>query len=204
MAEKTLIRTSDGHNLQGMLTNGNNECGAVITHPHSLYGGDMDNSVVTVIEKALQKHKYSTLKFNFRGVGQSEGTYGDGVGEQEDVKAALRCLQETGINRLVLTGYSFGSWVNAHADYSQFPIEQVIMVSPPVAFMDFSGVDTIPHLTQVFTGSRDDIAPPAGIEKHLASWNPAARFTVIKGADHFYSGLLNQLEDNLTSALTRQ
>ncbi|MBW2320590.1 MAG: alpha/beta hydrolase, partial [Deltaproteobacteria bacterium] len=138
---------------------------------------------------------YSTLKFNFRGVGESRGQYDNGVGEQKDVLAALSFLADMGIEKIDLAGYSFGAWVNAHAvTQGDSVVENMAMVSPPVGFMDFNAISAMNVLRFVITGSRDDIAPADAVKKMLPTWNPDARFEIVDGADHFYGGYLGQLE----------
>jgi hypothetical protein len=144
---------------------------------------------------------YSTLKFNFRGVGRSQGTYDNGLGEQKDVLSALSFLADMGMERIDLAGYSFGAWVNAHAQQKDTLTKQMIMVSPPVGFMDFKSIVTMNALKFVVTGNRDDIAPADVIKKMMSTWNPDARFEVIDGADHFYGGYLNQLKSVLSSTV---
>ena len=123
----------------------------------------------------------------------------NGVGEQDDVLAALSFLTGSGFQPVDLAGYSFGAWVNAHALQKDTLTKQMIMVSPPVGFMDFKSIVTMNTLKFVVTGNRDDIAPANVIEKMISTWNPNARFEVIDGADHFYGGYLGQLEACLSS-----
>lgn len=175
--------------------------GVVITHPHPLYGGDMHNDVVVVIRRAYQKAGYTTLRFNFRGVGDSQGSYSDGVGEQEDIWAAVAYLRDQGITHIDLAGYSFGAWVNALAIKNNTQVDNMIMVSPPVAFIDFGSISDLNKLNLIVTGSRDDIAPAKLIEKLYPGWNAAARFEVVEEADHFYGGYLDKLEAILISHL---
>jgi len=89
--------------------------------------------------------------------------------------------------------------VNAHALQKDTSTKKMIMVSPPVGFMDFKSIVTMNTLKFVVTGNRDNIAPANVIEKMMSTWNPNARFEVIDGADHFYGGYLNQLESVLAS-----
>ena len=112
--------------------------------------------------------------------------------------AAVAFLSESGVKRIDLAGYSFGAWVIAHALQKGTPVERVILVSPPVGFMDFSGVAGIDRLKLVVTGSRDQIAPAEQIRKMLFTWNAESRFEVIEGADHFFGGYLDRLEKVLT------
>jgi alpha/beta superfamily hydrolase len=190
---------SENYEIEGLLNKKNEKKGVVVTHPHPLYGGDMYNLVVETIVHVYNIKGYSTLKFNFRGVGRSQGKYDNGDGEQKDVLAALSLLGDMGMEQIDLAGYSFGAWVNAHAVQEDVSVKNMVMVSPPVGFMDFRTIGPMDCLKFVVTGSRDDIAPADAVEKMRSVWNPNARFEVIDGADHFYGGYLNQLESVLFS-----
>jgi alpha/beta superfamily hydrolase len=196
---KSITIMSEGFELEGLLNFKDEKKGVVVTHPHPLYGGDMYNLVVESIVHVYNMKGYSTLKFNFRGVGGSRGTYGNGVGEQKDVLSAVSLLADMGMVWIDLAGYSFGAWVNAHALRKDSTVNRMIMVSPPVEFMDFASVSAMNSLKYVVTGNRDDIAPADAIKKLISSWNPDARLDIIDGADHFYGGYLDQLEDCLSS-----
>jgi len=193
--------SSEGYSIEGLLEKNSNSRGAVITHPHPLYGGDMHNQVVAAIASAYNKTGCTSLRFNFRGVGGSQGTYGEGIGEQEDVRSAIAYLADLGIGRIDLAGYSFGAWVNAHFSCRQEGIAAMVMVSPPVAFIGFDSIAAIDCLKLIVTGSRDDIAPPNLIEQSYPQWNPDAHLEVIVGADHFYGGYTAQLEALLAAWL---
>lgn len=199
--EQTVIFESEGLELEALLSKESGGRAVVVTHSHPLYGGEMHNPVVEIIARAYQKIGYATLRFNFRGVGGSRGSYDDGKGEGQDVLAALAYLSDMGFINIDLAGYSFGAWVNAHVNLSAAVYERMVMVSPPVAFMDFSKVSTLPQLTLVVAGGRDDICPPDMIRQSLPGWNPSARFEIIPETDHFYSGALDALEGVLTKAL---
>ena len=200
MAESRLVFHAEGYGIEGCLHPGG-ERAVVITHPHPLYGGDMDNDVVTAITAAFQQTGYTTLRFNFRGVGRSEGRYGDGVGEQKDVCAAVAALKKRGYAKVELSGYSFGTWVNALCAGTRLPGVRMTMVAPPTAFMDFGAVAHLPGLDAVITGSRDDIAPPDMLKRLTALWNPKARLEILAGADHFFFGYREALIARLTGLL---
>ena len=193
MAEKVIF-LSEGYEIEGLFIKKAEDKGAVITHPHPLYGGDMYSMVVETIAHAYNLKGYSTLKFNFRGVGNSQGRYDNGIGEQKDVLGALSCIAGMGINAVDLVGYSFGAWVNAHAVQEKTIPTRMVMVSPPVGFMAFQSAVTIDCLKLVITGSEDDIAPAETIQRELSNWNPDACLDIIDGADHFYGGYLRELE----------
>jgi alpha/beta superfamily hydrolase len=199
---KKITFISEDYEIEGLLNKRDKNKGVVVTHPHPLYGGDMFNLVVETIVHAYNIKGYSTLKFNFRGVGKSRGQYDNGVGEQKDVLAALSFLADMGMERIDLAGYSFGAWVNAHAVVQgDSVVENMAMVSPPVGFMDFHAISAMNVLRFVITGSRDDIAPADAVKKMLPTWNPDARFEIVDGADHFYGGYLGQLESVLFSCI---
>jgi alpha/beta superfamily hydrolase len=195
MEERTSFR-SGKLRIDALLEKASDTRGVVITHPHPLYGGDMDNPVVIALRRAYSRRGFSTLRFNFRGVGESEGRFDNGVGERQDVCAALDFLAGLGMTEIDLAGYSFGAWVNAGVNTG---FQHMVMVSPPVAFIEFDPATCIPRLRLIVTGTRDDIAPARMISTHRAQWNPDAAFEVIPDADHFYTGLLKTLEDTLAA-----
>jgi alpha/beta superfamily hydrolase len=201
MAEEKVFFFSDQLELEGLIDWAPGDKAAVITHPHSLYGGSMDNEVVGAITQVYRQQGYTTLRFNFRGVGRSQGEYGGGRGELRDLKIALGYLIGRGKTRIDLAGYSFGAWVNALLSPDEDLVKRMIMVSPPVDFLDFSSVQRIPPLQLVITGSYDEFAPPARIKTLLSRWNPTALLEVISGADHFYEGYTFPLKALITTFL---
>lgn len=198
--EERITFLSGEYRLEGYFHSGGGS-GAVITHPHPLYGGDMNNIVVETLASAYQRKGYSTLRFNFRGTGRSEGRHEEGIGEREDILAAVRLLEGKGIRRVDLAGYSFGAWVNARVDCGSAGIHRMVMVSPPVNFIDFAGVGHIPCLGLVIIGDDDEFGSASRVRQMAALWNPGARFVVIPDTDHFYSGALRDLEAALEENL---
>jgi len=199
--ETSIVFNSGGYEIEGRLAEGSQPRAVVITHPHPLYGGDMHNNVLDTVSRAYHKNGYTTLRFNFRGVGGSQGSYSDGVGEQEDVRAAVSYLADIGARQIDLAGYSFGAWVNALSVKNGLRVTNMIMVSPPVAFIDFKSISELGSLRLIVTGSRDDIAPADMAGKLYPAWNSAAQFEVINGADHFYGGYQDKLEAVLADFL---
>ena len=198
MDEELIFFMAGALKIEGLLQTKPADKGVVITHPHPLYGGSMHNNVVESLVQAYQQAGYTTLRFNFRGVGGSQGEYDNGQGEQEDVNAAVHYLTEQGKNEVDLAGYSFGAWINALTRPPMDAVHKMIMVSPPVAFLDFSPPQSIPQLKLVVAGSRDEIAPPELIKTILPTWNSSARLEIIEGADHFYATYEGELESILT------
>lgn len=199
--EANIKFSSEAIAIEGMLQKNSDTRGAVITHPHPLYGGNMNNNVVLAICRAYQKMGYTTLRFNFRGVGSSQGSFDDGIGEQADVRVAIAYLADQGIRQIDLAGYSFGAWVNGRLNCAEAGITNMVMVAPPLAFIEFDLIDAIDCLRLIVTGSRDDIAPPEMIRQAYPKWNAQALFEVIDGADHFYGGYENRLIEILSSNL---
>ena len=197
MSEKGIVFKSGSVNIEGLYEPLSNNRAVVVTHPHPLYGGDMHNNVVQAIVEAYREKGYTTLRFNFMGVEGSEGSFDHGVGEQENVRAALAYLYDSGIKNIDLAGYSFGAWVNAAGAESFDQAARLVLVSPPVSFMDFSLVKASDKIRLIITGTDDNIADWKRIEEYLAKWKPDTIFKTIPGADHFYWGKTGELKNIL-------
>ncbi|MFW6283930.1 MAG: alpha/beta hydrolase [Desulfosalsimonas sp.] len=200
MEQKIFFSASDGIELEGALFSGNDRA-AILAHPHPLYGGSMDNPVICEIAAACRARGMTTLRFNFRGAGQSQGTYDQGAGEQKDLLAAADYVRARGAGSMDLIGYSFGAWVLAHANTEKLPPGRMLMIAPPAAMMNFDGLRPCSRVKLAITGSEDEIAPPALVEKLLARINPAAELRVISGADHFFSGGMAELKTAVSEFL---
>ena len=194
MSEERVFFKSESLNIEGLLEDVPGDKGVVITHPHPLYGGDMDNNVVDAVRLAFKEIGYSTLRFNFRGVGYSEGSHDNGIGEQHDVSAAIQYLTDLGKMSITLAGYSFGAWVCALGIDTFDQVERLIMVSPPVSFLDYDFLKYNPKIELVIAGTEDDIGTYKKIEQMMLKWNPKARLKVIEGADHFYWGKTDAIQ----------
>ncbi len=194
MKETAVTFRADKNVLQGLLSRIPGDKGVVITHPHSLYGGDMHNPVVETITRVYGEEGFSTLRFNFRGVGGSEGTFDNGRGERDDVSGAITYLLGAGIHSIELVGYSFGALVlGGMGDVPEEVVAQV-HIAPPVALMDYGTVSYIPKLKAVIAAEDDDIGPPEQIKESITAWNSAAQLLVIEGGDHFFSSKMISLE----------
>ena len=136
---------------------GNKKSLAVISHPHSLYGGTMDNKVVTTLERFYQSIGFSTIVYNFRGVGQSEGAYDNGQGEQLDLKAVVDWAKNEGLfDRLLLAGFSFGAFVTLSAQ-ANLKADRLMIVAPPVGLYDFSSIEEVDVPWHVVIGLEDEV-----------------------------------------------
>ncbi|MDJ0622726.1 MAG: hypothetical protein QNJ17_07160 [Desulfocapsaceae bacterium] len=193
--------STDGLILEGLLHRMPGAKAAVVTHPHSLYGGDMYNPVVETICRCYAAGGFSTLRFNFRGVGASQGEFENGCGEARDVLAALDFLKDSGIRKIELLGYSFGARVLAGLENLPKEVLSEIYVAPPAGFMDFSDVGFRKDLRLVVVGEQDEIAQPRLIKKLLPTWNSKAELVVIEDGDHFFSSSMKKLTKILTDRL---
>ncbi|MBL8260687.1 MAG: alpha/beta hydrolase [Candidatus Competibacteraceae bacterium] len=199
--ERTVFFKAGSLELEGRLGEAAGSRAVVIAHPHPLYGGDLDNPVVAALAAAYQGRGYSTLRFNFRGVGASEGHHGDGRGEREDLRAAAAYLAGIGRPATELAGYSFGAWVVLCLDPPLATVRRQLLVAPPVNLLDFSAVPEPRARLQVIGGERDEFARPARLRECVPRWQQAAQLHVFPAADHFFSGGLSRLTALVESVL---
>jgi alpha/beta superfamily hydrolase len=183
MEEKTVFFSHGNIRLEGLYAHCDGPVGAVISHPHPLMGGDMGNSIVEILAETLFAAGISALRFNFRGVGQSTGSFEDGRGEQDDVLAAVAFMEEQGIREILPAGYSFGAWVTAGI-LNRKKMLPALFVSPPVALFDFDFQAMQGRVGLVVCGDHDPYSPPEQI-KSVAT-ELACRLDIIPDADHFF------------------
>jgi len=185
--------------LEGVLTTpddtpSHNQAAIVIAHPHPLYGGDMQNGVVLALTDELCRLGFPSLRFNFRGVGRSEGRFGDGRGEYEDLRAALNFLgQTTGIDseKIGLAGYSFGAEIVLRMAAHDRPPRPVLAVSPVVSSVTGKRWQAIPHPKLVICGDSDSFLP---VER-LVSGTLEEERRIVQGEDHFWMRKMDELAD---------
>jgi alpha/beta superfamily hydrolase len=166
-----------------------------VCHPHPLYGGDMHNSVVVAICEELSANGFAALRFNFRGVGGSEGSSGGGVGEESDARAALDFLgAEATVDsgQLCLAGYSFGALVALSAVDER--VRAVVAVSPPLGPQSLVGPPVRQagmrlHCPALFVfGGRDAMAPADRLSDAARALGEECQVVVVPDADHFWWG----------------
>ena len=171
--------------LEGLYAAGQGATGAVISHPHPLMGGDMRNPVVETLAESLFAAGLSTLRFNFRGVGMSEGVFDGGRGEQGDVLAAVAYLQRQGIREIVLAGYSFGAWVNAMVIVER-NLLPAVLVSAPITLVSFNFEFLRGKVGLMICGDQDPYCPLD--EARNAAAQLSCPLEIIPDADHFLIG----------------
>jgi len=158
----------------------------VVCHPHPEYGGTMDDGIVTTVAGHLAAAGIATLRFNFRGVGRSEGRHGGGTAEVDDVRAALDALAERAPGaRLALAGYSFGAAVAVRAALADPRAGRVAAIALPTAMLDAGFLDGCRTPTLFVQGDRDQFSPLAGLEALVARCPGPTEVVRIPGADHF-------------------
>ncbi len=195
MEERIFIKSEPEVELETLVKKAPGNKAVVIVHPHPLYGGSMYNNVVEAVADAYYEMGYTTVRFNFRGVGESTGTYDDGVGEAKDVKAVFNYVRKRlRKEEIAISGYSFGAWVVASSMREINNVDHVVLISAPVSMIDFSFLKEEPRIKLVITGSYDYIAPEETIKKLLPLWNQDAKLYVIDGADHFYWGYEDRIK----------
>ncbi len=165
---------------------------ALILHPHPQHGGTMNNRVVYTLYHIFAAAGFSVLRFNFRGVGRSQGTYDNGVGELSDAAAALDWLQSFNANARScwIGGFSFGAWIAMQVLMRRPEIDGFVSVAPPANMYDFSFLAPCPSSGLILHGSRDELVPEPAVAK-LADKLANQRgikidYQVIEGANHFF------------------
>jgi uncharacterized protein len=178
---------------------------AVICHPHPLYGGTMDNKVVTTVARALHDCAIPTLRFNFRGVGQSRGSYDKGIGETADAAAvaAWGAVRWPG-RSVIVAGFSFGGYVALRLT-AELATDRLIGVAPAVLNFDASlGAPMwlgAPVPFTIIQGDADDVVDPQALVAWASALSPTPRLIVLPGVGHFFHGRLHDLRSAVIDAI---
>jgi len=175
---------------------------AVVCHPHPQHQGTMQNKVVHTLCRACHDSGYLTLRFNFRGVGQSSGAWDAGRGEVEDARAACAWLRERhGALPLLLAGFSFGAAIAIHAAISEAPA-RLISVAPPPLMLDEAALPALPTMPWLMIqGAADEVVSAAAVQDWLATRKGAAELVLLPGVGHFFHGQLVGLRTTVSSWL---
>ncbi|MBI2370018.1 MAG: alpha/beta fold hydrolase [Deltaproteobacteria bacterium] len=173
---------------------------AVLCHPHPEYGGTMHNKVVYYAARTLREAGFGVLRFNFRGVGRSTGSFAHGEGEQEDVRAALDYLAGRFPMRDVwVAGYSFGAWVGLRVGCADPRVSTLVGIGIPTKTAEFSFLRDCRKPVLLVQGSQDEFGDPAALQSlYEAAPGPKA-LAWIEGADHFFEGRLDEVTAALAS-----
>ena len=181
---------------------------ALMLHPHPQHGGTMNNKVVYTLYHAFVSQGFSVLRFNFRGVGRSQGDYDRGEGELSDAASALDWLQTFNQNATTcwIAGFSFGAWIGMQLLMRRPEISGFISVSPPANMYDFSFLAPCPSSGMVIQGDQDEIVPEPAVAKLVEKLGHQRDleidYRIIKGANHFYQNHIDELDSNVKDYLT--
>ena len=180
---------------------------ALVLHPHPLGGGTMHNKVVFRAAAALNDVGLTTLRFNFRGVGQSSGEHDEGRGELEDVRAGLDYLEENYAQLpLTLCGFSFGARVGLEVGVADERVGSLISIGTPLGKYDFSFLETCRKPILFVHGAQDEFGVATEIEQMARRLERVTdvEVKIIFGADHFFAGHLDELKQAITEWMTKQ
>ncbi|HEY7609603.1 MAG TPA: alpha/beta hydrolase [Alphaproteobacteria bacterium] len=182
---------------------------ALLLHPHPQHGGTMNNKIVYQLYHLFARRGFSTLRFNFRGVGRSQGSYDRGEGELSDAAAALDWLQ--GQNPTAahcwIAGFSFGAWIGMQLLMRRPEIDAFISVAPPANIYDFGFLAPCPSSGMIIQGAADKIVPLDSVQKLVTKLNHQKGikidYRIIDKADHFFSNHIDELTTNVEDYLEK-
>jgi alpha/beta superfamily hydrolase len=173
----------------------------IVCHPHPLFGGTMDNKVVTTLTKTFQHLGLYTARFNFRGVGRSAGAYDHGDGELDDLIAVVDWMkQQHPENEIWLAGFSFGGYIAAKAA-TILPISKLVLVAPAVHHFPMQDLPPITCPWILVQGEQDDVVPPDAVFAWAETRNPKPIILRFPEAGHFFHGQLGELRARLEEVL---
>ncbi len=180
---------------------------ALMLHPHPQHGGTMNNRVVYTLFHAFAQQGFSVLRFNFRGVGRSQGVYDRGEGELADAASALDWLQSYNQNATAcwIAGFSFGAWIGMQLLMRRPEISGFVSVSPPANMNDFSFLAPCPSSGLVVHGGADEVVPEPSVSKLVAKLQHqrdiVIDYRVVDGAGHFFQDHMEELETEVRDYL---
>jgi uncharacterized protein len=183
---------------------------ALVLHPHPKHGGTMNNKVAYNIFHVFARSGFSVLRFNFRGVGRSEGVYDNGVGELADAATALDWLQiqNPDAPSFWIGGFSFGAWLSMQLLMRRPELEGFIAISPPANMYDFSFLAPCPRSGMIIQGTMDSIVPEDSVQNLVNKLNNQKGISIdyrkMDGADHFYRNKLDDLNSHLHEYVSAQ
>ncbi|MFC1991341.1 alpha/beta hydrolase [Chloroflexota bacterium] len=163
----------------------------IVCHPYPPRGGNMLNNVVTAIYEALPEYAVAAFRFNFRGVGGSEGSFGEGIAEQEDVKAALDFVlssPDVDSDKIGLAGYSFGAMVALRVAVQDKRVSLLGLVSAPLSDAEWEQLKEYDKPGLLVVGDADQMIPLERFQQHIKDIPDPEQYQIVPGADHFWGG----------------
>ena len=180
--------------------------GAVLCHPHPALGGNMDNPVIMALARHLDGAGIATMRFNFRGVGTSQGTFSQGAEEAQDVRAALdlfRGWPDTNSRRMALAGYSFGSQVILRGLGGLKKAKAIVLLSPPISSFVHSFIGKDPRPKLFLVGERDRLVRAQALQEQVAAFPSPGIMEVMPGADHSWRGHEEEVAQRVAGFLAK-
>ena len=180
---------------------------AVLLHPHPQYGGTMHNKVVFTLNQCFLQAGFATLRFNFRGVGRSQGSFARGEGELTDAASALDWIQTYNANASAcwIAGFSFGAWIGMQLLMRRPEISGFISIAPPANLFDFSFLAPCPSSGLIVHGTVDEVVPSESVQKLVDKLSHQRDITVkyksIPGANHFFTNKIEQMGNSVGAYL---
>ena len=177
--------------------------GFIMCHPHPLYSGTMDNKVVTTLVRGASQQGLDTIRFNFRGVGQSEGEHDHGKGEQDDLAAVVDyAITELGWQKIYLAGFSFGSGVAClYAGQNPEKVAGLFLIAPAVHHFEAPSTLPFEFESHVYMGDADEVVPFDEVEHWVNLLTPQPHFHIFEEASHFFHGRLIDLKNTFLEDL---
>jgi len=182
---------------------------ALLLHPHPQHGGTMNNKVVYSLYKNFVGRGFSSLRFNFRGVGRSQGQFDDGQGELSDAASALDWIQTQNPNTTScwIGGFSFGAWVAMQLMMRRPEILGFISIAPPASKHDFSFLAPCPASGMILHGDMDEVIPQSSVDelaqKLQKQKNIKIDYRTVEGSDHFFLNHLDALNEHVDDYLNK-
>jgi len=203
---RSLFLAGPAGRLESLLNAGspNATHAAIVCHPHPLYGGRLHNKVVFHAMKALNSFGFPVLRFNFRGTGLSEGEHAHGIGEVEDVRAALDWLEQEFTLPVIFAGFSFGAAVGLRAAFADDRVRALIALGLPAVpvedrkddrVYDFEFLRTCTKPKLFVSGARDQFAPAGKLEALVNTFADPKKLVRIEAGDHFFEGRLKEMRE---------
>jgi alpha/beta superfamily hydrolase len=183
---------------------------ALVLHPHPQHGGTMNNKVVYNLYHSFVNRGFSTLRFNFRGVGRSQGSFDDGQGELSDAASALDWLQTLNPNATDcwIGGFSFGAWIAMQLLMRRPEISGFVSIAPPANMFDFSFLAPCPSSGLILHGDNDEVVPEAAVAKLAGKLKTqksiVVDYDVIGGAGHFFTEQFDDLNQRVGDYLDKR
>ncbi|NLT23286.1 MAG: hypothetical protein GXX82_09585 [Syntrophorhabdus sp.] len=200
------VTIESDQSVEGLLRRQSRKAGVVVCHPHPLYGGNMYNNVVSAIEDGYAAQGFTTLIFNFRGVGNSKGEYDEGDGEVRDATAAYGVLKEHLDNdaHITLAGYSFGAWVISRSALEIDRFDSLFLVSFPCLIYKYEHLKGFSKEIIIVGGTYDDIAPMDDLYDLYKNLTTLDKHLKVIDTTHFYAGKEMELIDFIKETVPKR